>query len=98
MHGAVDFDHLAGRVASLLMQAVDILCDNRAEFSGFFQADDRMMNGVGLGVAEGISAFELVIPMLDSRRFRRHEVLEIDGLPAGPDALRATEIRNAAAR
>ena|SRR5437773_6815713 len=80
------------------VQTVDILSDNRKEFPCLFQPDDGVMNRVGPGVAEGISPFELIIPMLDSRRFRRHEVLEIDGLPAGPDTLRATEIRNAAAR
>ena len=69
-----------------------------AELPGSFQADDRMMDRIGLGLTEGISPFELVIPMLDSRCLRRHEILEIDRLPPGPDTLRSTEIRNAAAR
>ena len=35
--------------------------------------------------------------MLNSRRFRGHEILKIDRLAPGPDALRSTKIRDAAA-
>ena len=34
--------------------------------------------------SESVSAFEFVIPMFDSRRFRAHEILEVNGLPSGP--------------
>src|SRR5438477_11767957 len=54
------------------------------------------MNSVRPGVAEGVSPFELIIPVLDSRRFRCHEILKINRLPSGPDTLRPTEIRNSA--
>jgi len=95
---AVEFYQAFCTRAGEAMQAVDVLRDNRAESTGLFQADDRMMNRVRPGVAEGISPFELVIPMRDSRRFRGHEILEIDRLSPGPYTLRSTEIRNAAAR
>ncbi len=95
---AVKFDEAFGTGAGEAMQAVDVLRDNGAKFSGFFQGNDRMMNGIGPGVAESISPFELVIPMLDPRRFRHHEIVEVNGLPSGPHALRPAEIRNAATR
>ena len=94
---AVKFHKMFSTGAGEAMQAVDVLRDNGAEFSRPFQSSAGMMNGVGPGVAESISPFELVIPMLDSRRFRSHEILEIDGLPPGPDTLRSAEIRDSAA-
>ena len=95
---AVEFYEAFRAGAGEAMQAVDILSNDRMQSPGLFQTDDGVMNCVGLGVAEGISPLELVIPMLDSRRFRCHEIVEIDGLPAGPHTLRSPEIRNAAAR
>ena len=95
---AVEFDQAFRGGAGEAMQTVNVLGDHGAEFSGFFQTDDGVMNGVGPGVAKRVSPFQLVIPMLDSRRFRRHEILIVDRLPPGPDTLRPAEIRDAAVR
>lgn len=96
--GAVEFNQPVRAGAGKAMEAINVLRDDAAEFSRPFQTDDGIMNGVRPGVAEGISPFELVIPMLYSRRFRGHEILVVDRLSARPDTLRTAKIRNPAAR
>ena len=91
---AMQFDKAVGTGAGEAMKAIDVLRDDGAEFSGAFQSNHGMMHFVRLGVAEGISPFELVIPMLNPRRFRCHEVLKIDRLPSRPDTLWPAKIRN----
>ncbi len=94
---AVEFDQTFRAGAGEAMKSVDVLRDNGAEFPRSFQTDDGIMDRVRPGIAEALSSFELVIPMLDSRRFGHHEILKIDWLSPHPDTLRSTKIRNAAA-
>ena len=49
-HGAVHFDHLAWRVAGLLMQTVDILRDQRVQLSAPFEIHERAVSGIGRGL------------------------------------------------
>ena len=79
------------------MQSVDVLGENGAKLPRAFQANDRVMDVVRPGEPEHRPSFKLIIPVLDSRRFRGHEILEVNGPPASPYTLRPTEIRNAAA-
>ena len=55
-----------------------------------------MMNSIRPRVAKCFARFELVIPMLNPRSFRGHEILKVNRLPSRPHTVRAAEIRNAA--
>ena len=94
---AVEFDQPFRAGAGQTVEAVNVLRDDATESPRPFQADDGIMNFVRSGVAESVSSFELVIPMLQARRFRRHEILIIDWLSPCPDTLRPAKIRNATA-
>jgi hypothetical protein len=79
------------------VQAIDILSYNHQYLPRVLEPGDGVMDGIGPCSSKSIPALELVIPMLDPRRFRGHEVLEINRLPPRPDTLRTTKIGNAAA-
>src|SRR5258706_8604855 len=79
------------------MEAVDILSDDGEDLSGALKVDGCMVGCVWPGVAKSFPAFELEIPVLDSRGFGAHEIVVINRLTPFPDALRPTEIRNPAA-
>ena len=93
---AMQFDKAVGTGAGEAMQPSMFCVTTAQSFPSAFQSDHGVMHCVRLGVAEGISSFELVIPMLDPRRFRGHEVLKINRLPSRPDTLWSAKIRNAA--
>src|SRR3954467_5440607 len=80
------------------MQTIDVLSHDCDDLAGFFERDDGAMDRVRRRVPITIPAFELKIPMLDSRRFRGHEVLEVNRLPASPNALRSAKIGDPAPR
>ena len=63
----------------------------------FSSADDRAMSGVRLRVPKPLPALQLVIPMFDPRRFRSHEILEVNRLPPFPDALGSAKIGDSTA-
>ena len=78
------------------MQTVDVLRHYHEKLSCLLEPNECKVDGVGLGVSESIPAFQLVIPMLDSRLLRSHEILDEDRFAPGPHTLRSTEIGNAA--
>ena len=90
------YESLSAR-AGEAMQTVDILRDDAAKFTCAFESGDRVMHTVRLRVAERVTSLELVIPVLDPRRFGRHEILEVNRLASRPDALWPTEVWNSAA-
>ena len=94
---AVEFDEAFRAGAGKTMQSVDVLCNDGAKFPRALQTHDRVMNGVWFRVAKSIPRFKFVFPVLDSGVFRSHEILKVNRLSSGPDALRSAEIRDAAA-
>lgn len=76
------------------MQAVNILGEYHGDLFGLLKLHDCMMHGVGSSCGNCSPAFQLVVPMLDPRGFRCHEILIIDRLTSPPNALRSTEIGN----
>src|SRR5262249_42379923 len=78
------------------VQTVDVLCDDSAKFSSALQLYNRCVNFIGACISERFSSLQLVIPMLDPRGVKGHEILEINRLSFCPDSLRPTEIRNSA--
>ena len=95
--GAMQLDEPLRARAGEAMQAIDVLRDDGAELAGSLKPNDGVMHGVWLRIAERVAAFKLVIPVLDPRRFRGHEVLVIDRLTSLPDALRPAKIRDTTA-
>jgi hypothetical protein len=93
----MEFYKPAAARAGKAMQSIDILRDNGLKLSGSFESDDGVMDRIRLSVAECIAAFQLVVPMLYTRRFRAHEILEVNRLSPFPDTLRTAEVWNAAA-
>ena len=79
------------------VQSIDILRHHHQDLARFFQRDDRVMNSVRPRISKPIPTFQLVIPMLDPRRFRSEKILEVNRLPFFPDTLRPAKIRDAAA-
>ena len=94
---AVQFHEKIAACARKAVQPVDVLRDHAAKLPGALQADNGVMHRIRFCIAKGISSFELVIPMLDPRRFRRHEILEVHWLPRFPDPLWSAKIGDAAA-
>ena len=66
------------------------------DFFRIFQLHDRFVHRIWPRRAKRRPSLKFVVPMLDSSRFRRHEILVIHGLAAGPNAIRPPEIRNSA--
>src|SRR5437870_3857328 len=85
---AVQLDQAFGTRSGLAVQAINILRNDAAKFAGLLQSNDDLMNGIRPRMAKSISAFQLVIPMLDAGRFRGHEILEVNRLAARPHPLR----------
>src|SRR4051812_31631429 len=77
----------------MAVQSIDILRDDASEFARVFQTHDRSMHRIRPRIAKSISAFQLIIPMLDAGRFRGHEILEVNRLPACPNAVWAAKVR-----
>ena len=77
------------------MQTVDVLRHYHEKLPCLLEPNECKVDGVGLGVSESIPAFQLVFPMLDSRRLRSHEILDADRFAPRPHTLRSTEIGNA---
>src|ERR1051326_6427211 len=79
------------------MEAIDVLRHHRQHFSGALQPHDSIVCRVGLRIAKLRPAFQLVIPMLDSRGLRPHKIVIINQLPPPPNPGRPTEVWNPAA-
>src|SRR5690349_3042829 len=98
MHRAVDLDDLVGARAGLLMQAVDVLRDDRDQPTGPFEVDEGRVPAVRLRrprrmVATGpprASAYVRVGDVVG----KRGELLRLGIL--GPYAVRPAEVRYAA--
>src|SRR3989442_5651925 len=95
--GAMQLHQAFSRSAGPRMEAINVLRDYRGDFASLFQANNCFVNGVWLRIAESRPGLQLVIPMLDARCFRTHEVVIIHRLPARPDAVRPAKIGNTAA-
>jgi hypothetical protein len=94
---AVEFDETFRTRAGKAMQSVDILRNDGSQFRRAFQTHDRVMNGVWPRVSKCVPRFKFVVPVLEARALRSHEILKVNWLPSGPDTLRSAKIRNAAA-
>ena len=86
---------LAGR-AGESVQSIDVLSNNRDDFTSLFQSNDCMMHQVWTRGAKQGPSFELVVPVLDSRCFRGHEVLVVNRPSTGPNTIWPSEIRDSA--
>src|SRR5687767_5262232 len=78
------------------MQAVDVLRHDREDLARALERHDCMVHGVGLRVLVALPRLELLVPVLNARRFRRHEVVVVHGPPARPETAGTAKIRNAA--
>src|SRR5882724_3067699 len=91
------FDQTIRTGARESMQPVDVLRHHQQELPRFLKPNECTMNGIRLSSAKSIPSFKLIVPMFDSRRFRRHEILIINWLTSGPHTLRSAKIGNSAA-
>ena len=91
----MDFDESLGCRAALCVEAVYVLGDDGLDFAGSLKVGDRVVHGIGFGVAERFPGFQLLVPVFDSSVFAGKEILEVDGLPGFPDPLRASEVGDA---
>lgn len=78
------------------VQPVDVLCDHTKKLSRSLESYDGVVHRIRLRGPKCIPAFQLVIPVLDSRCIRSHKILEIDGPASRPDTLWPAEIWDAA--
>ncbi len=92
---AVQFDDPLARNAGGLMQPVDVLGDDRADFAAANQFGDRTMTAVGGSAAKNLLHRKAAPPGFAPRLFRGEKIGKIDRRHAGPDAARAAEIGNA---
>ena len=92
---AVQLDDLRLRHARALVQAVDVLGDDRRHLALLDQPGERAMAGIGFGLEHGLVGRELAPPRFAPHLLRRHEVVEVDRLVLGPDAARRAEVRDA---
>jgi hypothetical protein len=94
---SVQFNQPVNARSSAGVQPIDVLRNHCDDLPGCFQFRDGTMSLVRLGIPKPVPPLQFVIPMLDPRRFRRHEILEVYRLPPRPDSLRSPEIRDPAA-
>src|SRR5262249_8494479 len=78
------------------METVDVLREDRDDFSGALEVDERAMARVGLRAPVHIPGFQFVIPVFDGRALGREKVVVVDGPTPRPDAARSAEIGDAA--
>jgi hypothetical protein len=88
-------DHLLGRDTRVLMQIVDVLRDHAGRLPHADEFGDGGMTRIRLRPDPAILVAEAPAPCFPPRGFGRHELLEVDGLHARPDAARTAEIRDA---
>src|SRR5207253_925048 len=80
-----------------LVQPVDVLRHHRLHAAQPLERGDRLVGGVGPGGEELSGSFGLVLPVLDAFNLGGEEFVEVHGLAAGPHAVGAAEVGNAAA-
>ena len=95
---AVELDEPLGRSSAAAVQPIDVLRDDHRELARPLEIRDRGVHGIRLRIPERGPGLALLVPVLDARGLRVHEVLEVDGLPFPPDTFRAAEVPDAAAR
>src|SRR4029077_10128652 len=77
-------------------QPINVLGEHRSDFSGVFQLYNGMMHRIWpRGLKRGPS-LKLVVPVLDTRRFRGHKILVVHRLATSPNAIWPPEIRDPA--
>lgn len=94
--GAVYLNELVNGSPGLLVEAVNVLGDATLQPSSSLKLNNGVMRRVGSGRTEGGPLLELVIPMLNPRVLRRHEVIVVNWLAPLPHSMGASEIRDAA--
>jgi hypothetical protein len=94
--GPVELDQTIRVYPGKRVKSVNVLRHDQENLAGFFQSNDGVVRGIRLRCAKAIPPLQLVIPVFDARRFRRHEILEVNRLAPSPDALRSAEIRDPA--
>ncbi len=95
---AVQLDEQLWRRPGTAMQAVDILRDDREHLPGALERHDGDVKGVGPRALIDRPRFQLVVPVLGARGFRREKLVVVDGTPACPDAPRSAKVGNPAGR
>src|ERR1700693_267463 len=93
---AMKFDQVLSVSAGQGVQSIDILGQHRDDFLRIFKFYDRFVHRIWPRGAKRRPSLQLVVPVLNSSRFRSHEVLIINGPATGPNAVRSPEIRNTA--
>jgi len=94
----VQFHEPLRRGPGAAVKTVDVLRHHGERRARAFERHHRVMNRVRLRTLIDLPGLELVVPVLDARGFRGHEVVVVDRAAARPDAVRAAEIGNAARR
>src|SRR5688572_30534824 len=68
--------------ASRGVQPVDVLGDSQQQLSRLSQLYNGIVHRIGPRVTESLPAFQLIVPMLNPRGFRAHEIIVVHRLPA----------------
>src|SRR5439155_13851374 len=96
-YGAVHFDHLAGRAPCPLVQAVNILCNQRMQFPAPFERHERAMSGIWFRMPGGV--IDAALPGEFADLGIRQVAMNIrEPFSLGvlcPNALRTAEVGNA---
>src|SRR5207247_7195046 len=75
-----------------ILETVDVLCDDGEHFPRMFERDDGVMDGVRLRALIDLPRFQLVVPVLDARGFRREKLAVLDRTPPRPHPAGPAEV------
>lgn len=78
----------------ILVEVVHVLRNNRTHLAFADQVGDGDMPGIGLGIQQCLPVLEPTLPGLSPDLLGVDEVLEVDGLDLGPQAIGTSEIGN----
>ena len=92
--GPVQLEHALA--ACVLVEAVDVLRNDRSQLARGFQGGQGAVSGVGLCALKLAVGLLFHLPVLAARVSVCEKVLKEDGLVPAPDSARAAEIRNPA--
>src|SRR5262249_82014 len=92
----MQFDHVIGGNARVLVQVVDILGDNARNLAGLVQCSKSPVAAARLGRRKHRRHRKPALPGLVPRLLARHELVVGDRPVAGPDAARRAEVGDAA--
>ncbi len=98
MAGAVELDHAVGLVASLLVQAIDVLGHHSEELPGPFEAGESTVAVVRLASQHRRIGASTLLPELEAGFPVGTDGVDVRDLAGLPDAIRAAVVRDAGLR